>query len=83
MTLVISGVVLCYQFPNGGPTLHVRMAELFDPEMRDILGFFTAMHGQAHIAEPVRGRFYAFIRPTSHHGDQRSGAGLSDLARAS
>lgn len=47
-----TGLVLEYHFPQG-PRITVRLCELAcDPEIRDVIRFYTKQHGQAVITEP-------------------------------
>jgi hypothetical protein len=45
------GLALEYHFPNG-PTLIVRLFELFSPEMIDVLRFYVRLFGRPTITEP-------------------------------
>jgi hypothetical protein len=47
-----AGFSILYTFPGGGPCFLVRVAELFDGDMNNVLRYYTARYGQAAISEP-------------------------------
>ena len=48
------GLALLYTWPGGGPCFVVRVFELFNPEMQDILKYTTARYGRPVVSEPTQ-----------------------------
>jgi hypothetical protein len=45
-----AGVTLLYQFPNNGPSMHVRVCELAIEDVRWMLDFYKSVYGMPTIA---------------------------------